>query len=187
MKEMLVCEKEEIQKPKKISMNSILAEKERLFQESLNQKQVEKPSLTIKKTQSIVEKPNFDKLQKLTNEKQKKFIKIKKHTEAEKPKHKTNKTLKIVLIALCFCLIGGLFTYTTVEVVKASSSISTLQKSYDANLLDLIQKINSVETGNRSLDLFETYPEQNLGASSLNPSSNWFDRFCNFMAGIFGG
>ena len=37
------------------------------------------------------------------------------------------------------------------------------------------------------MEMIETYPEDMLDAGDLGKVSNWFDRLCNFIVGMFGG
>lgn len=132
----------------------------------------------------VIEKPNFDKIDELPQEKRSKIFKLKR---TERTSTKTNKKLKVALLGLAFCILVAFCITTTINIVKVNSRLEGLQNSYNASLSDLIQKIYSTETGNRSLNLFETFPEEDLTASSIYESSNWFDRFCNFLTGLFGG
>jgi len=36
-------------------------------------------------------------------------------------------------------------------------------------------------------NLLPTISDKELPATSIGEQSNWFDRFCNFIAGLFGG
>lgn len=135
----------------------------------------------------VVEKPNFDKIQELPPEKRNKIFKLKKEKEETTPKRKTNSKLKIVLLGILISLFGAFFISNTVNIIKTSQAIQDTQSSYSASLFDLMQKISSTESGNRVLDLFETYPDQNLPANTIYKSSNWYDRLCDFLAGLFGG
>ena len=137
------------------------------------------------KEEKAVEKPNFDKIEELPPEKRKKIFKVEKQYEKEK-QHSTSK-LKLAIVSICLVLISAFCITTGVEIAKASQSLQAAQSEYSANLLKLTQKIYSTETGNRSLSLFETYPEEDLTASSIYETSNWFDRLCKFLTGLFGG
>ena len=143
----------------------------------------EKKDETLEK--NVIETPNYDTIQELSPEKRKRIFKLKK--ENEKQKYKVNSKLKKAIIALSFCVLAIFCITTSVEISKASQNLQQIENEYNASLTSLIQKIYSTETGNRSLDLFETFPEEDLAASSHYETSNWFDRFCNFLTGMFGG
>ena len=132
-----------------------------------------------------VEKPNFDTLPSLSEEKRKKIFKVEREKVSEK-KH-SNKRLKILIVSIIFMLLSAFTITTGVEIAKANAQLQVAQSEYSANLLQLMQKIYSTETGNRSLSLFETFPEEDLTATSIYETSNWFDRFCKFLTGLFGG
>lgn len=135
----------------------------------------------------IVEKPNFDKIQELTPEKRNKIFKLKKEKKESAPTKRTSSKLKIIVLGILISLFGSFFISNTVNIIKTSQAIQDTQSSYSASLFDLMQKISSTESGNRILDLFETYPDQNLPANTIYKSSNWYDRLCDFLAGLFGG
>lgn len=133
----------------------------------------------------VVEKPNFDQLKELPPEKRKKVFKLEKEKVTEKKKNSFK--LKLILASICLVILAAFCITTGVEIAKANQSLNAVQSEYSANVATLIQKIYSTETGNRSLSLFETFPEEDLTASSFYETSNWFDRFCKFLTGLFGG
>lgn len=139
-----------------------------------------------KELETVVETPNYDKIEELPPETRKRIFKLKKESE-KKSKFKINKKLKMAIIGIAFCILGAFCITTSIEISKASQNLQQIESEYSASLASLIQKINSTETGNRMLSLFETFPEESLSASSFYESSNWFDRLCNFLSGLFGG
>lgn len=136
-------------------------------------------------TEVVTEKPNFDKIEELKPGIREKIFKVEK--EKIETKKKSNIRLKIVLMSICFVAITAFCITTGVQIAKASQTLQAAQSEYSANLLEVIQKIYSTETGNRSLSLFDTYPEEDLTAASIYETSNWFDKFCKFLTGFFGG
>jgi len=137
------------------------------------------------KTEKFVEKPNFDKIEELSPEKRNKIFKV--ESAKADSSYKVNKKLKLGILGLCFCLLFAFCITTSIEIAKANAELQAEQSAYSANLAKLIKKINSSESGNRASSLFETYPDEDLGATSIYETSNWFDRFCSFLAGFFGG
>ena len=127
----------------------------------------------------IIEKPNYYKSSKFSR---------KKNTEVtpESIAKSKQKFKQVVLaLALCFCAI---FCVTNCIVIdKAQSSISTEQDTYDINLATYFEKIATLDETNKAMDMFETYPEELNMPSQTAKKSNWFDRFCNWVSGIFGG
>ena len=151
------------------------------------EKEILKKQFSSTPDEKTLEKPNYDKIEELPLEKRKKIFKLNKRKEESDKNYKINKKLKIALVGIALCLLTAFCITTGIEIAKTTSSIEQVQSGYDASLGKLIQKIYSTETGNRSLDLFETFPEEDLSASSFYEKSNWFDRFCSFLAGFFGG
>ena len=49
------------------------------------------------------------------------------------------------------------------------------------------ERIATLDETNKAMDMFETYPEELNMPSQTAKKSNWFDRFCNWVSGIFGG
>lgn len=181
MKEVLLLEKETEKKEVKVKLKTEKAKEVEKKDKELTEKLFSTPV-----SEEIVEKPNFDKIEELPPEQRKKVFKVSTKKE-EKKKFKLNKKLKMAIIGIAFCILSAFCITTTVEIVKVNAQLEQVQSEYDASLSSLIQKIYSTETGNRSLNLFETFPEEDLGASSFYESSNWFDRVCNFLTGMFGG
>jgi len=174
----LLLEKTEtkVQEKSKIETKTVEQKEEKIVKE-LFSKEPEK--------EVVVEKPNFDKIEELPFEKRKKIFKVEK--EKVENKKASNKKLKLAIACVCLVILSAFCITTGVEIAKANQSLQAVQSEYSANLGTLIQKIYSTETGNRSLSLFETYPEENLTASSFYETSNWFDRFCKFLTEFFGG
>ena len=50
-----------------------------------------------------------------------------------------------------------------------------------------LKNISSVDSGNKMAELIQTYPDELLRPEQIQQQSNWFDRFCNFLSGLFGG
>lgn len=181
MKEVLLLEKETEKKEVKVKLKT-----EKTREVERKDRELTKKLFSEPVQEEVIEKPNFDKIEDLPPEKRKKVFKVTSEKE-EKQKFKLNKKLKMAIIGIVFCLLTAFCITSGVEIAKTNAQIESVQSNYDASLTSLIQKIYSTETGNRSLNLFETFPEEDLGASSFYESSNWFDRVCNFLAGMFGG
>lgn len=137
------------------------------------------------KPETVIEKPNFDKIPELSEEKRKVVFKV--ESEKKKPEYKVNKKLKLGLIGLCFALLLSFCITSSVEIAKAQSMIEAEQSSYSVNLGKLLRKIKATESENQYLSLFDTYPEEDLGAQSFYETTNWFDKLCTFLTNFFGG
>lgn len=128
---------------------------------------------------SIIEKPNYDLLE--TN---KKIIKLKNNVA---PKKKRNK--KLVGLALA-CALGGTSIICVTNCVildQMNSSFLQIEDSYKLNLAKYLRDIYNLDATKNSMEMLETYPDKMLDAGDLGQKSNWFDRLCNFIGGIFGG
>ena len=62
-----------------------------------------------------------------------------------------------------------------------------IDETYKLNLAKYLKNINNLDQAQNSMEFLETYPEDLLDAGDTGEKSNWFDRFCNFIGGIFGG
>ena len=132
-----------------------------------------------KKTTSVVETPNYDFIEPLNEEQEKKIFKIE-HSEKKKAVSPLLKRLKIIAFALIFGVLGAWTIYNGVN-------LSQISNEYNLKLEQYLFKLGTLDSASGANDLFPTYPEEENSASSVAPKSNWFDRLCNFIAGIFGG
>lgn len=123
---------------------------------------------TVKKL--VIEKPNYDLIE----------------NAKLKPK-KSRKSLKKIIFccALAMASIGCVTNCVIID--NLSSQYIAVEDSYNLNLFKYLKNINNLNASNKSLELFETYPEELQNPSSLGKSSNWFDKITNFIAGLFGG
>lgn len=173
--EILLLEKDvEVEKKlesasKKINLSSIKA-------------QVETP-----KTENIViETPNYDLLPEPTPEKKKRILKLEKTVEKKQTKTKKS-VVKIVCAALLIGLVVGLAAFTGVELSNSINAYNAAESTYSINAAKLMQKIYSTDSGNKTAELIETFPTELMRPDGMKKESNWFDRFCKFLSGFFGG
>lgn len=128
---------------------------------------------------SVIEKPNYDFIEPLSKKDQKKIFKI----ERKKEKKATSPLLKKIKIAVFVLLIGVLGSWTVYNAVE----LSNVAYQYNLKLDQYLLKLGTLDSASNANDLFPTYPKDSGNASSIGQQSNWFDRFCNFIGGIFGG
>jgi len=141
-----------------------------------------------KKEQAVVETPNYDMIKEISPEKRKQIYKVEKVEPEEKAKPFTfNKKLKIILFGLVFLLAGAFCISSGVQMINASTAMQVAQSEYELSLGKLIKKISKIDSGNKTLELIPTHPKELKTPSSIEESSNWFDRICNFISGLFGG
>ena len=73
---------------------------------------------------------------------------------------------------------------------NVSSQISQVSSEYyNMNLPNYLLKLTQLDaTSTENMEnLFETIPEDIVSPTQVDEQSNWFDRFCNFLGGLFGG
>ncbi len=153
-------------------------------QEESQQTKVPKQEKTesVKQTTSsanVIEKPNYDLI-----EQNVKVVKIKK-----KKSEKSKKRTKAAGIALACALAGCAIVCVTNTVIidQMNSEFIQIDENYNFNLATYLRNIYNLDTTKNSMEMIETYPEDLLEAGDLGQESNWFDRLCNFIGGIFGG
>ena len=129
----------------------------------------------------VIETPNYDFIETLSNEEREKVFVFFFFLEEPLPKTKKIK-LKYIIISILFALFGvwGIVNIATLDNVTTQYSVNLA--TYLNNLHNL-DATNAENMGN----LFDTIPQEPLPPSAIEEKSNWFDRFCNFLAGIFGG
>ncbi len=155
-------------------------EKEREQKSKKEQTKVERQEkLTEEKpSENIIEKPNYDLIQE-----NKKIIKL---TKSSKTKSKKSKKAGIALA----CALGAsaIICVTNIVIIdQLSASYVQIDETYQFNLAKYLKDISNLDSTQKSMELIETYPEEILDAGDVGQSSNWFDRICNFIAGLFGG
>lgn len=158
----------------------VCAEKESLSEEQELAKVESKVSMTI-------EKPNYDYIETLTDSQREKVFKIEKQQEV-KPKQKASK-LKAIVLSIVFAIFGVWGIVNIAQIDSVSSQITQASQSYYLNLpkyLSKLAKLDATSAENMN-NLFETIPDEDMSPSEIIEKSNWFDRFCNFIAGLFGG
>lgn len=159
------------------------AEKFKLEKEKLIEKQFEivdtAQEVEQKVSQNIIEKPNYDLI-----EENKKIVKLK------KSEHKKKSSSKKVAGVMLACTLGAsalVCVANTVVIDNMSSNFVEIDETYQINLTKYLKQIYNLDTTKKSMEMIETYPEDLLDAGDLGQQSNWFDRLCNFIAGMFGG
>ncbi len=150
-------------------------------------KQVEAEKTFLKQQNIVVETPNYDLIPEITPQKKKRVLKLEKLVEKETPKKKRMSWLKRVALALGIGVTIALSIFTAVELSNTISAYNVAQSEYSVNVATLMQKIASVDSGNKMAELVETFPDEVMRPSDFEEQSNWFDRLCNFLSGVIGG
>ena len=162
--------KEDVEKEKELQK-----QKEELIEQQFTQEE--------KEEEKIIEKPNFDLI-----EPDKRVIKLRRKQEKFQPKER--KKSKKFGIALAIGLgIASVLCVTNVAILENySSSLSQLETEfYEVNLPKYLKDVANLDTTKKSMEFLDTYPEEINQAGELGTKTNWFDKFCNFWSGLFGG
>lgn len=139
------------------------------------------------KVSQVIEKPNYDLLEDLSPAEREKIFKIEKE-EAAKPQVKFGK-LKWVMLSILLAIFGvwGIVNIATLD--SLGSQVASVETIYDINLAKYAKNLAALDatSAENMENLLPTIPDQKLDASEIGWQSNWFDRFCNFIGGLFGG
>lgn len=134
----------------------------------------------------VIETPNYDLIPQTPPQKEKRILKLEKQVEKSQPKKKMS-FLKKAIIASVLALTVGLGVFTAVDLSNSISAYNAANSQYSVNLANLLKNISSVDSGNKTSELIQTYPNELMRPDQLQQQSNWFDRLCNFLSGLFGG
>ncbi len=149
-------------------------------------KEEQQPS--VSKSSTIIERPNYDFIEELSPEQRGRIFKIEEQENKEETKPKTSR-IKNILIAILFAIFGvwGIINIATLD--SLGGQISSITTEYDINLISYLNNLHNLDAtnGENMENLFQTIPKDEVLPSSIGEQSNWFDRFCNFIAGLFGG
>ncbi len=137
-------------------------------------------SIKAVESSSVIETPNYDFIEPLSEQQEQKIFKIRKENKEKSKASPLLKKLKIIVFSLLFAVLGSWTVYNAVE-------LSNVVTEYNLKLDQYLIKLGTLDSASGMNDLFPTYPEEENEASSIGKKSNWFDRLCNFIAGIFGG
>lgn len=136
----------------------------------------------------IIEKPNYDFVETLSDTQREKIFKVEKQEEV-KPQTKP-KRLKVAIISILFAIFGVWGLVNVAQIDNLGSQITQVAKEYyEINLPKYLKNLTTLDATNSSNmeNLFQTIPDEDTSPSEILKKSNWFDRFCNFIAGLFGG
>lgn len=154
---------------------------------SQSEKQIEKETKKSEAS-SVIEKPNYDMIEELSEEEREKVYVIEK--EEVKPQTSKKPSLfKKIVVGILFGIFGiwGIVNLTQIDLI--SSQVAEVSSEYNMNLVTYLNNLRNLDATNSEnmQNLFDTIPDQEIKASGIEKQSNWFDRFCNFLGGLFGG
>ena len=149
--------------------------------ESETEEQAEEIQVQAKESSQVIEKPNYDLLQTLSPEEKEKIFVFEQEKVDSKPKPKKNK-IKIAIVAILFAIFG-------VWGIVNIASLDAVSSQYSINLVSYLNNLHNIDAtnGENMENLFQTIPDESVPPNTLEKQSNWFDRFCDFIAGLFGG
>ena len=157
------------------------AEKEKLIEKQY-EKEEEKPQPEKEQevSQKIIEKPNYDFIQE--NDK---IVKLSRKEQAKKKpvKKRLGLFLSIALgISAIICISN------VIAIDYMASNLAEIEHDlYEVNLPKYLKDIADLDTTKKGMEFVETYPDDIFDAGEAGRRSNWFDKFCNFLSGLFGG
>ncbi len=138
------------------------------------------------KVSQVIEKPNYDTMDTLSESERKKVFVFK---NVESTKKANPSKFKIILISVIFALFTIWGTVNIANIENVSSQISQVSSQYEINLINYLKNLYMLDVTNSEnmKNLFETIPDESVPPTQIDAQSNWFDRFCNFIGGLFGG
>lgn len=139
------------------------------------------------KVSQVIETPNYDLTEGLSEQEQEKIFKIEKE-EVKKPKVKFGR-MKWILLSILFAIFGvwGIVNISTLDTL--GSQVAGIESIYNLNLTKYLKNLTALDAANADnmQNLLPTIPDQQLEPTEIIAQSNWFDRVCNFLGGLFGG
>ena len=139
------------------------------------------------KVSSVIEKPNYDLMEELSQTQREKIFKIEK-TEEAKPKVKPSK-IKWIVLSVLLAIFGVWGVVNIAKLNNLSPQLSQIESVYKLNLAKYAKNLAALDatSAENMENLLPTIADQKHDASDIISQSNWFDRFCNFIGGLFGG
>lgn len=139
---------------------------------------------------STVFSPNYDMMESLSQEEHEKIFGTEQKEDLQEKQAKKKKiSIKSIVFAVLFVIFGiwGIANISTID--SLNSQIQTATDNYNLNLANYLKNLATLDTTNQENmeNLFEVIPTESLPPASVGEQSNWFDRFCNFLSGLFGG
>ena len=138
--------------------------------------------------ENVVEKPNFDMLETLSEHEKVKVFKVEKNKN--EPSARPKKKKFALIVATIVMAIFGVWTLVNVaQINSVNNQITEVSAEYyNINLPSYMSKLKSLDAASTEnmQKLIETIPEAEQTPHTIEKTSNWFDRFCNFLSSLFG-
>lgn len=182
--------KQEVATEKEVHVFSANAFPKQEVEELQEEKQEEVVQMSENIESSIIEKPNYDFIEELSEEQRAKVFKIEKGAELADSKPKSHRNLfKTIIFSVLFAIFGiwGIVNVSTIDTV--GSQIAEVTTEYNTNLIKYLNNLHNLDAtnSNNMENLFETIPNEEGSPNTIETQSNLFDRICDFIAGLFGG
>lgn len=152
-----------------------------------------------------IEKSNMD-FESLVNTSKEVVGEVKQNQQPESmPAPKKNYSFRIKLVTSVYCILVALFggwvitnavnlARTNAEIYETTSSTEQVNQ----NITDIVSNINNLNNASSNPDdntalvriaseEITIIPEETVPPNEYKEQSNWFDAFCNWISGLFGG
>lgn len=157
----------------------------------IEEKQVEQEINKIEsKVSQVIEKPNYDYMETLSEKQRTKIFSIDKQDEKVSPEVKPKRSkFKMTILSILFSIFGIWGIVNIASIDNVASQIAQVSAQYEINLATYLKNLYTLDATNSEnmKNLFEIIPEEQNAPNTLAVKSNWFDRICNFFEGLFGG
>lgn len=143
---------------------------------------------TQKEFSKSIERPNYDFIEELTESEKERVYVVEREEKTLQPARKPSLFKKIV-VGILFGILGIWSVVNIAKIDVLSSQVAEVSSEYSMNLLSYLNNLKNLDATNSEnmQNLLNTIPDQDLSAGGIEKQSNWFDRFCNFLGGLFGG
>lgn len=129
------------------------------------------------KSVNIIEKPNYDLIE------NKKVL----HIQTKKASKKSTKKVAGIVLACALGAASVVCVANTIVIDQMNASYVNVDETYNFNLAQYLKHLSQLDSTKQSMEIVETYPEEMNDAGDFGEKSNWFDRVCKFLGGLFGG
>jgi hypothetical protein len=153
-----------------------------LFEQKKSNPEIVK-SIELEKPQpTVIHTPNYDFIE--TNGKAE--IKNKQSKKTKKRKFRAKLAVIVYSVLLLICV--GWVTVNTIQISNTANEIT--QISYNIDTIQYVLKVDQLDCYNEGDEtlittIFEITPPALAQPTQVQPQTNWFDRFCSWLAGLF--
>ena len=93
----------------------------------------------------------------------------------------------MIVLSILFGIFGVWGLVNISQIDSLNHQIAEISSQYDMNLFNYMTKLKSLDmaSAEKMETLIETIPDEVKMPTTIEKTSNWFDRFCNFFSSIF--